>query len=55
MPNVAARLEHYAGARPLFDLYGVEDEVEKALARRVDLKSGGYLIFDQTEALTTVE
>ena len=55
MPNVAARLEHYAGTRPIFDLYGVEDEIEKALARRVDLKSGGYLIIDQTEALTTVD
>ncbi len=55
MPKVAARLEHYAGERPLFDLYGVEDEIERALARRVDLKSGGYLIFDQTEALTTVD
>ena len=55
MPNVAARLEHYAGERPLFDLYGVEEEIEKALARRVNLKSGGYLIIDQTEALTTVD
>ena len=54
-PQVAARIEHYSGARPLFDLYGVEDEIEKALARRVDLKSGGYLIIDQTEALTTVD
>jgi ribonuclease G len=52
---VAQRLEHYQGERPLFDLYGVEDEIEKALARRVDLKSGGYLIIDQTEALTTVD
>ena len=55
MPNVVQRLEHYQGERPLFDLYGVEDEIEKALARRVDLKSGGYLIIDQTEALTTVD
>ena len=55
MPNVATRLEHYSGARPLFDLYGVEEEIEKALARRVNLKSGGYLIIDQTEALTTVD
>ena len=55
MPNVAAKLEHYAGERPIFDLYSVEDEIEKALARRVDLKSGGYLIIDQTEALTTVD
>jgi ribonuclease G len=49
------KLEHYLGARPLFDLYAVEEEIEKALSRRVDLKSGGYLIFDQTEALTTVD
>ncbi len=55
VPKVLDRLEHYAGERPLFDLYGVEDEIEKALARRVDLKSGGYLIIDQTEALTTVD
>jgi ribonuclease G len=54
-PNVAERIEHYQGERPLFDLYGVEDEIEKALARRVDLKSGGYLVIDQTEALTTVD
>ena len=55
MPNVAERLGHYVGERPLFDLHGVEDEIEKALARRVSLKSGGYLIIDQTEALTTVD
>lgn len=55
MPQVAHLLEHYTGARPLFDLHGVEDEIQKALARRVDLKSGGYLIFDQTEAMTTVD
>ena len=48
-------LEQYAGERPLFDLFAVEDEIERALARRVDLKSGGYVIIDQTEALTTVD
>src|SRR5436309_3877325 len=48
-------LEHYTGERPLFDLFGVEEEIERALARRVDLKSGGYLIIDQTEALTTID
>jgi ribonuclease G len=48
-------LEHYTGERPLFDLFAVEEEIEKALAKRVDLKSGGYLIIDQTEALTTVD
>ncbi len=55
MVNVKGRLEHYAGERPLFDLNGVDDEIERSLARRVNLKSGGYLIFDQTEALTTVD
>jgi ribonuclease G len=54
-PNVVARLSHYQGERPLFDLHNVEDDIERALARRVDLKSGGYLIIDQTEALTTVD
>ena len=48
-------LEHYQGTRPLFDMYGIEQEIEKALSRKVELKSGGYLIFDQTEALTTVD
>ena len=54
-PTSAERINWYQGERPLFDLYGVETEIEKALARRVDLKSGGYLIIDQTEALTTVD
>jgi len=53
--NVAERVQHYMGERPLFDLHGVEDEIERALARRVELKSGGYLIIDQTEALTTID
>jgi ribonuclease G len=55
MPRMAGLLEHYSGDRPLFDLHGVEEEIQKALARRVDLKSGGYLIIDQTEALTTID
>ncbi len=55
MQNVLTRLDHYTGERPLFDLYGVEEEIEKALARRVTLKSGGYLIIDQTEAMTTID
>lgn len=54
-PAAAERLEHYPGVRPLFDLYNVEEEIERALSRRVDLKSGGYLIIDQTEAMTTVD
>jgi len=55
MSKVLPKLEHYTGERPLFDLHGVEDEIEKALGRRVNLKSGGYLIVDQTEALTTFD
>jgi ribonuclease G len=55
MPQVRPKLEHYTGERPLFDLYNVETEIEKALSRRVDLKSGGYLIVDQTEAMTTID
>ena len=54
-PTVQPLLFHYTGERPLFDLHGVEDEIQKALARRVDLKSGGYLIIDQTEAMTTID
>ncbi|WP_312515863.1 ribonuclease G [Massilia sp.] len=54
-PSVLSRMAHYTGERPLFDLYGVEEEILRALGRRVDLKSGGYLIVDQTEAMTTID
>ena len=54
-PGEVTRLQHYSGERPLFDLYGVEEEILRALGRRVDLKSGGYLIVDQTEAMTTID
>src|SRR4029079_11650528 len=47
--NFRDRIHHYSGERPLFDLYGIEDEIERALARRVPLKSGGYVIIDQTK------
>ena len=55
MPASATRLQLYKGERPIFDLYSIDEEVAKALGRRVELKSGGYLIIDQTEALTTVD
>jgi ribonuclease G len=55
VPQVAPRIEYYPGERPIFDLYGVEDEIQKALERKVLLKSGGYLIIDQTEAMTTID
>jgi ribonuclease G len=54
-PSVLPKLTHYTGERPLFDLYAVEEEIERALGRRVDLKSGGYLIIEQTEAMTTID
>ncbi|MDG2078399.1 MAG: ribonuclease G [Pseudomonadales bacterium] len=55
VPEYREKIEFYRAERPIFDLFGVEDEVDKALGRKVDLKSGGYLIFDQTEALTTID
>jgi ribonuclease G len=55
MPDLADRIELYEGDRPIFDLYGIEDEIQKSLDRKVPLKSGGYLIFDQTEAMTTID
>lgn len=55
MPEYSVLLEHYSGERPIFDLYGVEEDLQKALARRVVLKSGGYLIIDPTEAMTTID
>jgi len=54
-PSSVAKLEHYKGERPIFDLFNIEEEIARALSRRVDLKSGGYLIIDQTEALTTAD
>ena len=55
IPELKDRIQYYPGERPIFDLYSVEDEIQKALERKVPLKSGGYLIFDQTEAMTTVD
>jgi ribonuclease G len=54
-PDSLGQIEHYSADRPLFDLYRIEEEIERALGRRVDLKSGGYVVIDQTEALTTVD
>jgi ribonuclease G len=54
-PSSVGKLDLYRGERPIFDLFGIEEEIQRALARRVELKSGGYLIIDQTEALTTVD
>ena len=55
VPEILSILEYYPGERPIFDLYSVEDELQRALDKKVDLKSGGYLIIDQTEAMTTID
>ena len=55
VPELAEKVTRYSGSRPIFDLYSIEDELQKALHRKVALKSGGYLIFDQTEAMTTID
>lgn len=55
LPEVERKLELYTRRRPIFDLHGTEDEIKKALDRSIPLKSGGYVIFDQTEAMTTVD
>ncbi len=55
VPEMVDSIEHYSGDRPIFDLYGVDDEIQKALERKVQLKSGGHLIIDQTEAMTTID
>ena len=55
MPSTVPKLQLYSGERPIFDLCNIDDEIAKALGRRVDLKSGGYLVIDQTEALTTID
>jgi ribonuclease G len=55
MPDMAGRIQLYAGDRPIFDLYGIEEEIQKSLERKVPLKSGGYVIFDQTESMTTID
>jgi ribonuclease G len=55
VPEIVPLIEHYTGECPVFDIYSVEDEIQKALDRKVKLKSGGHLVFDQTEAMTTVD
>ena len=55
IPELLDRIEYYPGERPILDLYSVEDEIQKSLNRKVQLKSGGHLIIDQTEAMTTID
>ncbi len=55
LPDIKPKLELYKRRRPIFDLHGIEDEISKSMERNISLKSGGYVIFDQTEAMTTVD
>ncbi|HKC15783.1 MAG TPA: ribonuclease G [Steroidobacteraceae bacterium] len=55
MPEAVERIEYYTGPRPLFELHGVEEEIARALDRKVQLKSGGYIVIDQTESMTTID
>ena len=55
IPEFLGRIEYYKGEHPILDLYSVEDEIQKALGKKVQLKSGGHLIIDQTEAMTTID
>ncbi|HEC27227.1 MAG TPA: ribonuclease G, partial [Gammaproteobacteria bacterium] len=55
LPELAERVEYYPGERPIFDLYSIEDEIQKALSRVVPLKSGGHIVIDQTEAMITID
>jgi ribonuclease G len=55
VPELVSKIEYYPGERPIFDLFDVEAEIQRALHRKIELKSGGYLIIDQTEAMTTID
>jgi len=55
VPHLAPLVELYAEDRPIFDVYGIDDEISRALNRKVPLKSGGHVVFDQTEAMTTID
>jgi ribonuclease G len=55
VPRLAPLIELYTESRPIFDVYGIDDEINRALHRKVPLKSGGHVIFDQTEAMTTID
>ncbi len=55
VPELHDKLKLYEGDKPIFDMYDTENEIQRSLDRKVELKSGGYLIIDQTEALTTID
>jgi ribonuclease G len=55
IPQMSPKIELYTEENPIFDLYGIDDEIDRALKRKVSLKSGGHVVFDQTEAMTTID
>jgi ribonuclease G len=55
MPERIKDIAYYSGDEPIFDAYGIEDEIGRALSRKVPLPSGGHLIIDQAEALTAID
>ncbi|WP_028023141.1 ribonuclease G [Enterovibrio calviensis] len=55
VPELSPKLELYTGEQPIFDMYDTENEIQRSLDRKVELKSGGYIIIDQTEAMTTID
>jgi ribonuclease G len=55
VPELSDKLDLYEGDKPIFDMYDTENEIQRSLDRKVELKSGGYLIIDQTEAMTTID
>jgi ribonuclease G len=55
LPEHVERVQHYVDPVPLFERYGVEDEIERALHSRVALRCGGHLVIEQTEAMTTID
>lgn len=55
IPEFLARIEYYSGEHPILDLYSVDDEIQKSLGKKVQLKSGGHVVIEQTEAMTTID
>ena len=55
VPQLAGRVKRYEGKQPIFEATGIEKEIDKALRRRVWLKSGGYIVIDHTEALVAID
>jgi ribonuclease G len=55
VPSLQDRVKHYTERAPIFDTFGIEKDIEKALRRRVWLKSGGYIVIDHTEALVSID